>query len=100
MKYKEEHGIEDSPTKKAKYAKYVEVKEGEREEGWFVPADAKERELRNLYVNDRILTETEKCLSDLQKDGGRLTRAQLKMILPEGEKSKDTSSDTPGNKCR
>ncbi|KAI6206697.1 Chromo domain-containing protein [Aphelenchoides besseyi] len=87
--YKKLHGIENAKKTAAKFD-FVTSSDEERKADWFVAPNAEQRELRNLFVDDRILTPSERLLSE-QSDTGRLTRSQLRDLLPPTRPKSETS---------
>ncbi|KAI6180887.1 M-phase phosphoprotein 8-like [Aphelenchoides besseyi] len=87
--YKKLHGIENAKRSGAKFD-FVSSSDEERKADWFVAPNAEQRELRNLFVDDRILTPSERLLSE-QCDTGRLTRSQLRDLLPPTRPKSETS---------
>ncbi|KAI6227430.1 Chromo domain-containing protein [Aphelenchoides fujianensis] len=98
--YKQEHGIEGK--RKSTYeVKSEDESDDERNASWFVDPNAQQREVRNLFVDDRILSASEKLLSE-QSDTGRLTRSQLRDLLPPKEEDEEDSEveSSPGPSSR
>uniref|UniRef100_A0A0N5ALL3 Chromo domain-containing protein n=1 Tax=Syphacia muris TaxID=451379 RepID=A0A0N5ALL3_9BILA len=76
-------------------------------EAWNKYGDLEKREISNLYIPDRIPTETEKLLCEFHPEVGRVTRNQLKAmratqvkVEPDDKKTSDNSKKGGGRKAK